>query len=806
MARAAIASGQASAGLAATAPSLMLVVAAAGLLARYRGVLARQPGLPLAGWAACGLGLVALLMVAFLGRRRTTPPDAPSAPSRSRAAALAERLVAAMEWPAWDGLHSAASLLVRGLGWLGRRGGAVIVLAALGVSLTATLWPGVARAASGEARVTLDPSPIRLDPLGQPQVVTVRNQGGVVVQVTRTELAPGSSPALRVTRPLRPGTQLAPGESTTLEMSYSPPPNQPPPQAFGSLRIEGHVGQGGTQLLAHTAVSARQGGMLSLLLLWTLAAAGLLLVVRARHLVRLLAVLGTVPPLLMGVAIILRFDRGITLLAGNGGLQEVERRPWLSLIGSEYLVGIDGLSVLPLLLVTLAAALAGLLLGSSGQPRRAQLARLLALEAAALAQLVVLDLFLMVATWLATLPLLHGLQAGTGTSGERDGSAPTTASTPTAPTPRRVLLHRLLAAAAVLVGAVLLQQSAPAGVLADGTPVAHRLDLPALIYSARPPAPRAAPALPPRAGTTSTRPAAATADTADAAASAALTQRRVAWALLVLGLLGELALFPLHAWRARLLPGAGRVLSLAVLGMLAPWPLYALLRVATGALPEAARWGQPALLVLGLAGLGFAVLRAVARPGAGDRLATLALAHGATLLLGLAAAIAATARGTASAQLGQTALNGVLLHAFVAGLALTLRALGSPARAPARLGQLALLAVPGLGPFLGLAILLLGVVPFHPLAAAAAVLLWVALGLAAAGVPEVPSAPPPDDRGDDDGDGEGAAGMRTAALLGGGALLALALVVLGVYPLPVLDLIKGTASDLLQAMARTAGP
>lgn len=136
--------------------------------------------------------------------------------------------------------------------------------------------------------------------------------------------------------------------------------------------------------------------LLSLILLTPLAGMLFLLLIPAsrRNAIRLFANLVTLAGFAVSVPLWFRYDHG------TAGFQFVERIAWIPSIGAEYFIGIDGISLLLLLLTTLTGFLASLCSWNAVEERTKEYyAMLLLLQSAMIGVFVSLDFFLFYLFW-----------------------------------------------------------------------------------------------------------------------------------------------------------------------------------------------------------------------------------------------------------------------------------------------------------------------------------------------------------------------------------------------------------------------
>jgi NADH-quinone oxidoreductase subunit M len=196
---------------------------------------------------------------------------------------------------------------------------------------------------------------------------------------------------------------------------------------------------------------------------------------------------------------------------------------------------------------------------------------------------------------------------------------------------------------------------------------------------------------------------------------------KVLWVALFFAFVSRLALAPFHGGRVDASAEADPPASALITGALVALPVYGLLRLNVGLLPEATRWAAPAMAIFGVVNLVFGALCAMAQADLKRHLAWLSVARMGLPLL----AIGAMTPQTIQASLLEAAAHGPIaaLLALLAG-ALEARAhtrdigrFGGLAADMPRfsalftLGILASLGLPGLAGFWGPSLTLLGAFP-----------------------------------------------------------------------------------------------
>lgn len=298
------------------------------------------------------------------------------------------------------------------------------------------------------------------------------------------------------------------------------------------------------------------------------------------------------------------FHPDLLRASGTDGLQLVEHGAWLRPLGAEYFVGIDGGSLLGVVLLAVLAPCAVL---ASWRERRqpvAYIALLLVALAALLGATVAQDALLWLVCTAASVLALVLLVGGWGS-----GDARTAAG--------RLLVFGGLAVLCLTAGVAVLHAYSDRTFLVDGTTVSHTWSLPDLMrvdFARKPGTVLGAPVV------------------------------KAAFVLTFLGCWVLSGGFPAHAWLPRTLSSAPPAVGALVAAGLLRAGAFGMLRLDVDVLPDALRWAAPALLGLGAASAAYAALAAL---GQKSLMRVLAFALVAQAGVGLMALSSATPEGLA---------------------------------------------------------------------------------------------------------------------------------------------------------------
>ncbi len=448
----------------------------------------------------------------------------------------------------------------------------------------APAWAGVGAARSG--RIVLTPvslanggrGPLELAPGAPGQAwsgeLRVTNVGAESLTVSRVAIRGDEddvrSPlytSVRFSEGAATTATLAPGASRDVLVSWIPEKGTRVRQAFGHVVVTSTDEQAGEVAMGfHAQLPTGLGWVgehaLSLLVGWPLvialiAALSRLAGRRDDPRVRRAAIAASVVELLLAVWSYRHFVPDVGRADGNDGFQLVERCVWVRSLGVEWYVGVDGASIL---LVVLAAAVGLVAVLVDGERRRTDTyyAALALLASAIAGVLVALDLAVLLAAWTTVLVALVALVGGWGGARGHRAAA-------------RLGVVGGIGSVAMLLAFAALSSGSGRGLLVDGSSVAHTMSIPELArtsFAARGPILGV-----PFAG--------------------------AAWGLLFVAVAAASPIVPLHGWLPDVLEDGPGGVGIVIAGIVAALGPFLLIRVGLGALPEAARWAGPSTAAVG---------------------------------------------------------------------------------------------------------------------------------------------------------------------------------------------------------------
>ena len=648
-----------------------------------------------------------------------------------------------------------------------------------------------AAAPAAGGRLELSARTLRFSQTGQRQILILRNRGDAPLLISATDVVHEGAQADFSVSPAGP-QNLAPGQSLELTVSLPAAPDSSfgakgrPRQIFSALQIansdprfplDPHSPSAHAGHIAGVAlIASLDPPLLSWIVFFPLLGIPLLFFVPVgrESLTRLIALAAAAVPLGLALVLVSRFDTSLTQRSGNQGLQFIEHLPWIRAFHVEYFLGVDGISVTMVLLTALISVIAVAASWSIplGQSIRGYFALLLLLQVGMMGVFVALDFFLFFVFWeLMLLPMyfLIGIWGG----------------------PRKeyaainFFLYTLAGSVLMLLAIIALYYASRPTTLIDGTPVLHTFDLMKLAllndFS------REAPVL-------------------------GFGFARLAWVLLFIAFAIKVPIVPLHTWLPDAHVEAPTAISVLLAGVLLKMGPYAMMRINLAILPEATAWASEAMAVIGVVGIVYGSLCAMAQTDLKRMVAYSSVAHMGFCLLGLGAGTPTGITGAIVQMFNHGTITSMLFllvgvlydRAHTRGI----DQFGGVATVMPRyaalfgLGFMASLGLPGLSGFIGEVLVFLGAFPVHrglTLVAALSLVLAAAYHLNA--IQKIHF---------------GRFNETWRAALAGHDLdrrelltlvpLALIVLVLGVWPMPLIGLISRSAADLaaLLAAARPA--
>ena len=458
---------------------------------------------------------------------------------------------------------------------------------------------GAPAPALGPPPVIVSPRALVFDQPGQSAEITVRNQAGGPVTIKAARLLSLGDPDFSLQTVVN--RVLPVNGALTFKATYQPR-TAARRQSFAAVQIEVQPPE---QTATQMVTTALRGGEELDLLSWLIFAPllGLPLLFlwpRGRENgLRWLTLAITAVPLLLAAKLLAEFDPGFTRTQGNFGYQFVQHLVWIRAFNVEYHVGVDGLSIGLVALTALIGVIAAVASWSIPTARnlRGYFAMLLLLETGMLGVFLALDLFLFYVFWeLVLVPMffLIGLWGGP----RKEYAA------------LKFFLYTLVGSVLILLAVIALYYASGATTLVDGTATQHTLDIPRLIH----------------ANDFSNRP-----------ALLGFKFAHLIWVLLFIGFAIKVPVVPLHTWLPDAHVEAPTAVSVILASVLLKMGTYGMLRIGWAILPDATRWGAPAVAVLGAISVVYGAFCALGQTDLKRLVAYSSISHLGYCLLGMAA-------------------------------------------------------------------------------------------------------------------------------------------------------------------------
>jgi NADH-quinone oxidoreductase subunit M len=312
---------------------------------------------------------------------------------------------------------------------------------------------------------------------------------------------------------------------------------------------------------------------------------------RFRNWIRAVATAATAAPLLLCIPLFLRFRPDAK------GFQLVQHFVWIRDFNIEYFVGIDGLSVLMVLLTALITFIACIASYGIEKKIKGFFAMLLLLETGMMGVFCALDFFLFYVFWeIMLLPMyfLIGIWGGP----RKEYAA------------IKFFLYTLAGSVVMLLAMIAVYFASTNDALVDGTPARHTFNLVKLASGSLSPS-----------GLT----------------LLGLDFGRVVFVGLFVGFAIKIPMFPFHTWLPDAHVEAPTPISVILAGILLKMGPYGILRINYGLLPDATIWAATTIAVFGMINIVYAAYVCMAQKDLKKLIAYSSVSHMGFVLLGMSA-------------------------------------------------------------------------------------------------------------------------------------------------------------------------
>ncbi len=450
-------------------------------------------------------------------------------------------------------------------------------------------------------RLVTEPSSLEFGETAGNATFKISNQGNLPLELKRVAVA-NDAYGFQVTDP-GPKT-LQPGESLQVQVHYAPDSKRK--QAFGGVQVFSNddvypADERNPELhVAGVAVRASQSWLLTAMIFLPLLGGLLILFLPSgkETLYRWVALAVSLVPLALSVVLYLQYNRNFSQESGNYGLQFIHHLVWIPSFNVEYYVGVDGVSITMVILTALVSVIAvGASWGISKQVK-AYFALFLLLETGMMGTFCSVDFFLFYIFWeLMLLPMyfLIGIWGGP----RKEYAA------------IKFFLYTLAGSVLMLLAVIALYYNSNPTALVDGTPAAHTFDIMKLAY----------------------------ANDWDKKALTLIGMdfTKVVWVALFIGFAIKIPMFPFHTWLPDAHVEAPTAISVILAGVLLKMGTYGILRINFAILPSATQWAGMAMATFGTINILYGAFCAFAQSDLKKLVAYSSVSHMGYCLVGMAA-------------------------------------------------------------------------------------------------------------------------------------------------------------------------
>ncbi len=482
-----------------------------------------------------------------------------------------------------------------------------LLLASLALLLSAS----TAQAQSGTLkvpRISVEPGELSFDKAGDLRTVTIKNEGNAPLSIKTVRLGPETHAGFKLD-PVT-ATSLNPGEELKAAVTYQPSADNDFKQSFGNLQIiSDDPDTAERNNISGVALIKGKSYLLTVMVFFPLFGALFMLLFLKdgqTNALRLVAVISAAVPFILAIYLFQHFDRTLGMAGANNGLQFIHHFVWIQSFNIEYFFGVDGISVAMIILTSIVCLIAVGVSWSVKKMLRGYFVMFLLLETGMMGVFCALDFFMFYVFWEVMLLPMYFLIGvwGAPTRVEADGrvrGGPYAAI--------KFFLYTLAGSVLMLLALIAVYFESGSTTLINGLPAAHTFDLMKLTLL----------------------------NDFAVAQLLGMPFNKVIWLFLFIGFAIKIPMFPFHTWLPDAHVEAPTAISVILAGVLLKMGTYGIFRINFQVLPEATQWAAFGMAVFGIINILYGGLCAMAQKDLKKLVAYSSVSHMGFCLLGMAA-------------------------------------------------------------------------------------------------------------------------------------------------------------------------
>ena len=468
-------------------------------------------------------------------------------------------------------------------------------------------------------RLDVSPGEVNFTRVGEAKFVTITNKGNADLKIEEVRIGATSGGLFQVKvdtkGKLKTPMVVKPNGQLKVQVTYQPPGPEKSKQAFGNLQIVSNDPEYlGTERKGVFGVQLVKGKsyLLTVMVFFPLLGALFMLFFLKGHMtnaLRLVAVISASVPMVLAVYLFKNFDRSMTMDGPNHGLQFVHHFVWIKSFNIEYFFGVDGISISMVILTALVCLIAVGASWSVKKMLRGYFIMFLLLQTGMMGVFCALDFFMFYVFWEVMLLPMYFLIGVWGAPSRVDPDGRTRGGPYSA---IKFFIYTLAGSVLMLLALIGLYFNSQPSVLIDGTAALHTFNLMEWTKS-----PQIFTSITPLFGV--------------------FTWHKVIWVALFIGFAIKIPMFPFHTWLPDAHVDAPTPISVILAGVLLKMGTYGIFRINYQVLPEATKWAAWGMAIFGVINILYGALCAMAQKDLKKLVAYSSVSHMGFCLLGMAA-------------------------------------------------------------------------------------------------------------------------------------------------------------------------